>query len=903
MKRESVKWHKMTAGAAVTQLHTNAACGLSRKAARSRCRKMGNNTLFAPLERYGRREAARAFLLDPSVLLLLFVLACSILFSSLFSSLFAILAFLGATALALRIMGTFTVLQQTVERYRTPIVLVLRDGVTVQIPASEIAVGDILLLQKGDVVPCDCRLLEVRESFRTRLLFLDEKGRRVVVDQIKDADTVYPYESSVCAPQCVNMLYGRSEVLSGYARAVAVEVGDCTFMGALRQGRGQDSERRSLQRFCSGVDAPIRISSTLVTLLLIPLCIIGFFRAPEDYDVLRIFLPMATASVVVSQGALTFFFQSILARGYVKCMKNPQSPQNRSILKSTDALEKLSDVTDLIVLGKSASSDGILHLHRVMLGDGEIDLSRPALPGLGALCEAYELLLEAPAASRDEGISACGLLDLESSSVREELLEKSGYDRKALQIRTRRTEAHYHSDRIELDAAFQVEECRLVFSDRLSLLASCSGYERDGRIYPLEAQTREELRSFAASAMAEGGRVTVVTRTSGGRTVLLGILSAREAIQPFLPSVVEELRQSGVGVSFVFFNADESLCAYLQAAKLPREVLFASDVEDPSKLIEYYGKYRVFAGFSRGDVKLLLKKLRQSGHRIAVLGNELEDVSLQAEASLRIASEPRLSLNARARRENADTQMHTCPVLSSHAQMLLPFAGEQGGGLYSFLYALSQSRALHERMRLLLKYLTSVNLLRLSVLLLSVIFGVGIWNASHFLIGGLAFDLIALVFITNVFIPQSRLRRIDSFDRFEVKKIMGEKQILLSSLATGCLLWLYILIWSLTSHMSAKECVSFSYVSVLLVQVMMLCRIAYAGGNRFHAQKDLQMIGWTILPSALLLALSCLIPSLGAVSELASMTVIGYASLPLGPCLYILLDAILIRRNRTSRHK
>ena len=71
MNERNAKWHQMASDAVCQQVHTNAACGLSRKAARSRCKREGVNTLFdAPTGAWKRH--LRAVLCDPSILLLLF---------------------------------------------------------------------------------------------------------------------------------------------------------------------------------------------------------------------------------------------------------------------------------------------------------------------------------------------------------------------------------------------------------------------------------------------------------------------------------------------------------------------------------------------------------------------------------------------------------------------------------------------------------------------------------------------------------------------------------------------------------------------------------------------------------------------------------------------------------------
>ena len=71
MEQRNVRWHQMSAEATAAELHTDAACGLSRKAAWSRLKKIGSNTLFEGTEREERSVTMRRLWLDPALLLFL----------------------------------------------------------------------------------------------------------------------------------------------------------------------------------------------------------------------------------------------------------------------------------------------------------------------------------------------------------------------------------------------------------------------------------------------------------------------------------------------------------------------------------------------------------------------------------------------------------------------------------------------------------------------------------------------------------------------------------------------------------------------------------------------------------------------------------------------------------------
>ena len=102
---------------------------------------------------------------------------------------------------------------------------VLRNGQRRSIPATELTVGDVVLLQPGDKVPADLRLLQIRE------LKVDESaltGESVPVEKqlaMLSADTALADR--------LNMAYSSTLVTYGSGLGIVVEIGDSTEIGRI----------------------------------------------------------------------------------------------------------------------------------------------------------------------------------------------------------------------------------------------------------------------------------------------------------------------------------------------------------------------------------------------------------------------------------------------------------------------------------------------------------------------------------------------------------------------------------------------------------------------------------------------------------------------------------------------
>jgi hypothetical protein len=186
---------------------------------------------------------------------------------------------------------------------------------------------------------------------------------------------------------------------------------------------------------------------------------VGFFTAPKEYDVLQIFLPLCALCGVCARSVLTFFFQAIIADGYRKCASSEVGLDTRSIPKSVGALERLSDAKEVLVIGKCASSDGVMHVYRAAVGGEELVLSSGHHPALQSICEVYELLRQSYSALPVDACTSIQGMELFSHAIREELRRISQFDTKALQIRAQHASLTYKDD-FFVDVAYQNEKVR-----------------------------------------------------------------------------------------------------------------------------------------------------------------------------------------------------------------------------------------------------------------------------------------------------------------------------------------------------------------------------------------------------------------------------------------------------------
>lgn len=120
----------------------------------------------------------------------------------------------------LKAQKEFTVLNK--ENDKAP-VLAVRNGNVVSIPKCDVVVGDILVLQTGQEVPADAKILESVNLTIDESTLTGEPAHRKSANISEGAETTYP----------INQIYRGTEILEGHGYAEVFAVGDKTENGRL----------------------------------------------------------------------------------------------------------------------------------------------------------------------------------------------------------------------------------------------------------------------------------------------------------------------------------------------------------------------------------------------------------------------------------------------------------------------------------------------------------------------------------------------------------------------------------------------------------------------------------------------------------------------------------------------
>ena len=218
-------FYKLSGIEAAEKLSTNIELGLSEEEAKKRLKKYGPNKIS---EEKGKSPFSIFISQFQSILIIILIVASIVSF------------FLGDTveSIAILFVVVLNAILGFVQEYRadqsvkalkelvSPVAKVIRDGKRKEIPQEEVTVGDIVILDSGDKIPADLRIIE------SARLQIDESiltGESITIDK---TDEVIQNEINSIGDM-INMAFMGTIVTFGRGKGIVVKIGKDTELGKI----------------------------------------------------------------------------------------------------------------------------------------------------------------------------------------------------------------------------------------------------------------------------------------------------------------------------------------------------------------------------------------------------------------------------------------------------------------------------------------------------------------------------------------------------------------------------------------------------------------------------------------------------------------------------------------------
>jgi len=522
---------------------------------------------------------------------------------------------------------------------------VRRDGFETTVDAEDLVPGDIVVLNSGDRVPADCRLLEAAR------LETEESALTGESNTVEKAAAPVPALTTLADRRC--MLYLGTAVAAGRAIAVVVSTGIATELGQIGKLVSVSIKERS----------PLQVQLTklgrqLVYLVLIIAAVVmvtGWLRGDGLWIMVEVGISLAVAAVPESLPAVTTL---ILALGVLRMARQ------RAIMRRLPAVETLGSTTVICADKTGTLTENRMTVREYCLSDGrriEIENWQTPLEGdelleqavrVGVLCNEASFRSDATDETRTIGDpTETALLVVADSLVLDIRHERAIHPKVAEQpfhsSTKRMTTLHRRSDGQHIAALKGAPAV---------VLAACSHYrdasgnraEMDAEAIARFTTANEQMAQRALRVLAlavkyfdDDAEHSSDAALESGYT-FLGLVGM---VDPPRPGVADAIRRARLaGIRTVMLTGDQLNTGLAIARELglgdgePR-ALHARDLlnVDHSRLAYLARNTDVFARVSPEEKLRIVEALQRAGEVVAVTGDGVNDAPALKRANIGIA--------------------------------------------------------------------------------------------------------------------------------------------------------------------------------------------------------------------------------------------------------------------------
>lgn len=875
------KWFSMPIDEVEKKLKTNAASGLNLKAAKAR--KSKDEPFFRV-----RKRSIGLLIVD--------------LFADFFLLLLTLVSFFALFFEGDRIIGSAVLIfiflelafvflihfrdkrnAESLSKLFLPTARVIRGGKLYILDYKDVVVGDVIMIEKGDVIGVDARLVH-SDGLKVRMR-LDKKSEK---DLEKFAGGAVS-ENELYAENMVNMLHAGSVVKEGSGRAIVIATGDYTYLGAMMGGlsQGVDDELpetlKVLQKKCSKF-------SMILLIALLPFCLVSLLLGKFMGGTA---LLSQTLMVALAFGA-TFrlaSFSTLFSAFFNRYLRKAAVSDNPCILRSARTLDKLADTDYIFLLDGSVATDGILHFEALETADG-VQKDLESISGSAKeLFNMATIYAQARSAAPSIGVKSNGAIDI----AIEELLKKSKFDREALRIRC---SVNTYLPSVDKTVGDTVNYTELGVNKEMYITMSSIGIEAceivyiSGEVKTLTEEGVREIKKAFYSNVNSGKKPIVFISAYGTQKCFVGMVVLREGIDYTTVHTINEFRKNGISV-IAFSNCYDRDPGVPEISDLLKSDKHASYMDFSRRGVPVtfdFGEYEEYRGFGADDICELAKLVKSQGKSLTVVGFsdyaesaiELADVFITC-APISVESKGYLDEEISALEVPGEESSANClQTVRANADVLLMRPKNGKGGLEPLMRVMEYCRIAYRNLNRFLLYIFCVQITRALAIMLPMLFGGATADARHVVMLGFVFDTFAFALImTNSRRAGASVKNVKQMyteDRFR-DILKRYKNILISSVFGGALVILLPSVFgsfNLFGGYLYKD--AYTYIALALLQFVMLAAIYTADIRNKASLKQLftkKIFLAEIIFFVLLTALSFLITPIGNLFGLESGFVTG----------------------------
>jgi P-type Ca2+ transporter type 2C len=524
---------------------------------------------------------------------------------------------------------------------------VLRNGSRKNIPAEELVPGDIVMLESGDKIPADLRLINIR-NLRVEESALT--GESVAVDKKTDpvSEDAVPGDQKCMAFSGTSVVYGRGT-------GVVVETGSHTELGKIN--RMMTEVEKITTPLLRQIDSFGKVLSIVILVITALFFAIGYFF--RDYEIDELFLAVISLAVAAIPEGLPAIMTITLAIG-VQAMA-----RRNAIIRRLPSVETLGSVTVICSDKTGTLTKNEMTSTAVITADDEFEIEGAGYKPEGKILKdgkevnpeeeavLYELIKTVRTCSDADLNEQDGEWTMEGDPT-EGALVTLGYKAGLGDFKPRRVDyIPFESEHQYMATLNEVDEKRLIYLKGApeKILNLCKNQrtadgdeelDKDYWMKQMDHQAEQGRRVIAAAyGEASDETMRIEHEEIDDRFTFLGLVGI---IDPPRPEAIEAIRTcKDAGIKVKMITGDHAITAKAIGDELGigdgKNAVSGAEIEsmDESELQKVALEHDVFARTSPEHKLRLVKALQNENMICAMTGDGVNDAPALKRADVGIA--------------------------------------------------------------------------------------------------------------------------------------------------------------------------------------------------------------------------------------------------------------------------
>ena len=513
---------------------------------------------------------------------------------------------------------------EALQKLSSHVTKVIRNGKVDVIPSKELVPGDIVILDTGDYVPADLRIIEAA-NLKAQEASLT--GESVPVD--KNTDVIN--DEKIGLGDRTNMLFSSSLITYGRGRGIVVETGMNTEVGKIAGMINEVEETETpLQQKLNKLGKTLGIVAIVICVIIF---IIGLLYGKEPIEMFMTAVSLAVAAIPEGLAAVSTI---VLAIGVQRMVKK------HAIVKKLPAVETLGSTTVICSDKTGTLTQNKMTVKKVFYNNKLVDLEDIDTNNLG---DELEKLTYISMFCNDTKVSDGKLTGDPTKTALIDMGFKLDFQPPILEKYERVKELPFDSDRKLMTTVHLFPNKYMVYTKGGvdELLNRCNSYVINGNVntdideYKKEiAKQNEEMAKNALRVLAMAYKeldhepTDEEMKTIESELTYVGMVGMIDPPRKEVKDAVEKCKTAGIKT--VMITGDHKITAIAIAKALgilenEDEAITGSELEEMSDedLIKNVRKYSVYARVSPEHKVRIVKAWQANGEIVAMTGDGVND--------------------------------------------------------------------------------------------------------------------------------------------------------------------------------------------------------------------------------------------------------------------------------------